>query len=287
MPVWLLALLGAAALIVALVYWLFVLTEGAYLGSRTVTALYDRVAGRYDKIKQFVAEDEDYFLGRPVARFLAGWPGQDAAAPWLLDVASGTGRLPLTVLRASAGRCQIIALDSSTAMLEQAKSKLECDGWNDVNYLAHGASPLPFADDQFPVVACLEAMEFLPDPLAALADLLRVTRPGGLLVLSNRIGREARLMPGRIFGQDQLNAELRRLGAGGVEIMPWQIDYDLVFVVKQGEAALLVAKSWLELLCCPRCGSQPMTDDQSEQQGLACPDCDWILTLRQGIWRQA
>ena len=285
MPAWLLALLGAALLLAAVVYWLFVLTEGAYLGSRTVTALYDRVAGRYDRIKQFVDEDEDYFLGRPIARFLAGWPDPAGAVPWLLDVAAGTGRLPLTVLRASAGRCQVIAVDSSAAMLEQARGKLARHGWRDVQYLAHDASRLPFASGQFAVVACLEALEFLPDPLAALADLLRVTRPGGLLVLSSRIGREARLMPGRIWSRERLSAELRRLGAGGVEIMPWQMDYDLVFALKQGEAAPLATEGWPALLQCPRCGSQPVSDVQSGQSLLACPACHWRLALRQGIWR--
>jgi ubiquinone/menaquinone biosynthesis C-methylase UbiE len=285
MPLWLLALVGAVVVVSAIVYWLVVLTEGAYLGSRTVTALYDRVAGRYDQIKQFVDADEDYFLGRPIARFLAGWTGPPD--PWLLDVATGTGRLPLAVLRARAGRCQVIALDSSAAMLQQAEGKLRRHGWGDVLFLAHDVGRLPFADAQFPVVACLEALEFLPDPAAALADLLRVTRPGGLLVLSNRIGHQARLMPGRTFSRDQLSAELRRLGAGGVEIMPWQMDYDLVFAIKQGEAGPAVDEGWPALLQCPRCASQPAIDGAPGQERLVCATCHWQLALRQSIWRQS
>jgi hypothetical protein len=69
---WLLALM-AVFLAAALLYWLLVLTEGAYLGSGTVAALYNRVARRYDRIKQFDDEDEAHFSG-PACRPLSGRP---------------------------------------------------------------------------------------------------------------------------------------------------------------------------------------------------------------------
>lgn len=286
MPAWSWLLAAAGVILAAVVvYWLLVLTEGAYLGSGTVTALYDRVARRYDGIKQFDDEDEAYFLGRPVVRFLAGLPDTCAGPPWLLDVASGTGRLPLTVLRASAGGCRVVALDRSSAMLAEARRKLEEQGWVDVVCLAHDGAQLPFAGGQFSVVTCLEALEFMPAPAAVLAELLRVARPGGLLVLTNRIGREARLMPGRIFTRDGLSVTLRSLGAAGVEIMPWQMDYDLVFAVKQGQTAAGAAGDWREKLQCPRCGVRPGLHIDAGQEALACPACDWRLVLGDGLWR--
>jgi len=234
MPGWLWAAALAGGVAVALLlYWLLVLTEGAYLGPGAVTALYNRAARRYDAIKQFDDEDEAYFLGRPIARFLAGQTSLAHPSPWLLDVATGTGRLPLAVLRASAGNCRIVALDRSAAMLAQAQHKLAAQGWSDVALLVHDASRLPFAASQFAVVACLEALEFLPAPEAALIELLRVVQPGGLLVTTNRIGRDAALLPGRVFSRDRLADLLRTHGAASVEIMPWQLDYDLVFAVRQ------------------------------------------------------
>jgi SAM-dependent methyltransferase len=59
----------------------------------------------------------------------------------------------------------------------------------------------PSPPSQFAVVACLEALEFLPAPEAALIELLRVVQPGGLLVTTNRVGRDAALLPGRIFSR--------------------------------------------------------------------------------------
>jgi ubiquinone/menaquinone biosynthesis C-methylase UbiE len=276
----------AAAL--ALIYWLVVLTEGAYLGPGAVTALYNRFAPRYDAIKQFDDEDEAYFLGRPIARFLAARTGSAGDPPWLLDVATGTGRLPLTVLGTAPGACRIIALDRAEAMLAQARRKLAAQGEDahQVVFLAHDASRLPFAADQFAVVTCLEALEFMPAPEAALAEALRVTQPGGLLVTTNRIGREARLMPGRIFDRERLAALLRERGAAGVEIMPWQVDYDLVFAVKQGQAPVGTASAWRETLRCPRCGGQPAPSGPEGAETVACPDCRWRLAQVDGLWRQ-
>jgi SAM-dependent methyltransferase len=286
MSVWPWLLAAAGVLLVAfVVYWLLVLTEGAYLGSGIVTALYERVARRYDGIKQFDDEDEAYFLGRPVARYLAGLPDTHAGPPWLLDVASGTGRLPLTVLRASSGGCRVVALDRSSAMLAEARRKLDEQGWAEVVCLVNDAVRLPFAGGQFSAVTCLEALEFMPDPAAVLAELLRVAQPGGLLVLTNRIGLDARLMLGRTFTRDSLSATLRSFGAASVEIMPWQMDYDLVFAVKQGPAAPAAAGDWREKLQCPRCGDQPGLQAGVGQETLACLACGWRLVLSDGLWR--
>ena len=289
MPPWLWwAILAGSAIaaVLALVYWLVILTEGAYLGPRAVTALYNRFAHRYDAVKQFDEDDEAYFLGRPIARFLAGRAASTGERPWLLDVAAGTGRLPLAVLRAAPDACRFIALDRAEAMLAEAQRKLAEEGAHDVVCMAHDASRLPFAAGQFAVVACLEALEFMPAPEAALAEALRVTQPGGLLVATNRIGREARLMPGRIFDRERLAAILREQGAAGVEIMPWQMDYDLVFAVKQGQAPAGSASDWTGTLRCPSCGGQP-EPDAAEQAGIvACPGCGWRLALHDGLWRQ-
>lgn len=283
---WLVALLAVALLAVGL-YWLLVLTEGTYLGPRVVTGLYNRVARRYDSIKQFDDEDEAYFLGRPVARFLAGCQDLPDAPPWLLDVAAGTGRLPLAVLPASQGGCRVVVLDRAEAMLHEARRKLAALGRDQVVYLAQDAARLPFADGQFCVVACLEALEFMPQPVAVMAEALRVVQPGGLLVLTNRIGREARLLPGKTFTRDRLAETLRSMGAAGVEIMSWQMDYDLVFAVKQGQRPLAVAAAWIELLQCPCCAGKPLVAAGAGPEMLACSQCGWRLVPVDGLWRSA
>lgn len=280
-----LALLSGLA---ALLIWLLVVTEGAYLGPGVVTVLYDRFAGRYDRIKQFDDADEAHFLGEPVARYLASLSLDATDRPWLLDVAAGTGRFSLAVLRASEGRCRSVALDRSRPMLLQALTKLARENWNDVVWLQHDAVPLPFADGRFQVVACLEALEFMPDPRAALFELLRVARPGGLVVLTNRVGRDARLMPGKTFSRTELSDLLRAANAGAVDIRPWQVDYDLVMALKaELSDAPDDGTDWPAFVRCAGCGADQSVLSQEDSVVLQCTHCGWRLRLDDGIWHTA
>ena len=86
--------IAAIIAIVALLYWLLIATEGTYLGPRIVTLLYDWTAPRYDRIKDLRFVHEMQRLGIPLAKALKGEP-----APSVLDVATGTGRLSLALLR--------------------------------------------------------------------------------------------------------------------------------------------------------------------------------------------
>jgi len=101
------------------------------------------------------------------------------------------------------------------------------------------AMALPFADNSFPVVTCLEALEFLPNPKEGLAELIRVLHPAsqarpysGWLLTTNRIGWEARLMPGKTWSEDELRQILREFALEQVTIQVWQTIYDLVWAQK-------------------------------------------------------
>ena len=288
MPWWpWLAGLALLAIVAVLLVWLLKVTEGAYLGPGVVTALYDRFADQYDRIKQFDDADEAYFLGEPVARYLAQLEPA-ASLPWLLDVATGTGRFSLAVMRATQGHCQAVALDRSLGMLRQAQAKLDQAGWAGVIWLQHDAAPLPFGEGTFDVVACLEALEFMPDPRAAIAELLRVARPGALVAVTNRIGRDARLMPGKVFSRLELSDLLRSAGAGAVDIRPWQVDYDLALALKAGPSGELPEGTvWPGLLSCPICRADQPVAARDDQAMLTCSRCGWRLKIDDGVWRSA
>ena len=86
----------------------------------------------------------------------------------------------------------------------------------------------------FDVVTCLEALEFMPDPEQVLAELVRVLRPGGLLLITNRIGLIARLMPGRTWSNTDLYHLHKALDLQHVKIRTFLVDYDWVSSVKSG-----------------------------------------------------
>lgn len=220
---------GALILIGLLLYWLIFLTEGAYLGRGVVVWLYDLYAGRYDNIKEWVIADEIYYVAEPFAAAV----GMKRRPPLILDVAAGSGRLPRAVEAAGLlADARWVLLDASAKMLCQAQIHLDLG--DRCHYLVHPAAPLPFPDSTFDVVTCLEALEFMPDPAAALAEMVRVLRPGGLLIITNRIGWIAKLMPGRTWSHRQIYNLHKDLGQRRVSIRTFLVDYEWIDSTKAG-----------------------------------------------------
>jgi ubiquinone/menaquinone biosynthesis C-methylase UbiE len=91
------------------------------------------------------------------------------------------------------------------------------------------AVPLPFADVTFDAVTCLESLEFFPSDEAALQEMVRVLKPGGLLFVTRRQGRDARFFLNRYRSREQFEVYLTQLGLNEVNSQPWQFDYDQVF----------------------------------------------------------
>ena len=226
-----LAALGLIAL-GGLLYWQLSIAEGAYLGRRVVIWLYDRFASRYEAVKAYDAAWERDTLAAPVVAFLARRPAVErAAAPVALDVATGTGRFAVALLEHPGFTGSVTALDLSSRMLAIAGAKLAPFGDRAALRQAD-AQTLQDRDNAFDVVACLEALEFLPDPDRALHELIRVCRPGGLLVLTNRIGPDAWKMPGRTQPSPAFARRLTALGLIQTRTVTWLVDYDLVFAQK-------------------------------------------------------
>jgi ubiquinone/menaquinone biosynthesis C-methylase UbiE len=213
-------------LLAGLWYWLFVITEGVYLGRRMVVWLYDLTAHKYDEIKQYDEAAERFFVVRPLLFQL-----RHKAAPLILDVATGTGRVPLYVLESPTFNGRVIGLDAAGKMLALAVEKLRPFGYR-ASFIQQTADALPFLDNSFDGVTCLESLEFFPSETAALREMVRVLRPGGVLMVTRRRGWEARAFVGRYHSRDQYAKYLTSLGLSDVEILPWQIDYDQVFARK-------------------------------------------------------
>ena len=210
-----------------LLYWQLIIAEGTHLGERVVVALYDRFAPRYDRVKHFDPQVETDTLALPLTIALA-----DVEAPRVLDVAGGTGRLARTLLPQLAFDGDVTVLDLSRPMLRQGRPPAA--PWpGRVHWLQAPAAALPFAAATFDAVTCLEALEFLPSARAALAECVRVLRPGGVLVVTNRIGFDAWLMPGKTFSRAAFQRLLGELPLEAVEAQRWQVEYDLVWARKR------------------------------------------------------
>lgn len=136
-----------------------------------VSAMFDAVADRYDVLNDILSLGQDRWWRSLVARLVAAKAGD-----LVLDIAAGTGTSSRAFTRSGA-RC--VACDFSLGMLRAGARKPA----ENVSFVAGDALTLPFADQAFDIVTISFGLRNVADPDAALAEMLRVTRPGGRLVI--------------------------------------------------------------------------------------------------------
>lgn len=208
----------------ALLFWELRVCEGAHLGRRFVVWLYDLAANRYDRIKGFDFDWEKRILGEPITDVLMSL--EDAR---ILDVGAGTGRLSRALMPQLNFKGAVISLEPSLEMLNLGRQLTNSDR---ALWLSAYAVPLPFGEETFDLVTSLEVIEFTPDPQATLRELIRVLVPGGWLIISNRVGWEAKWILGRTHPRNKFSAFLESNGLQNVTLNPWQVDYDLAWARK-------------------------------------------------------
>ncbi|RMG76649.1 MAG: class I SAM-dependent methyltransferase [Chloroflexi bacterium] len=259
-------LIGIAIFIVSiLLWWLIVTTEGVYLGRNVVIWLYDFYAQRYDTIKNTQLDYELAFTAQPIIDRLP------IADPLVLDVASGTGRLPEVLLRHDEFAGQIIAVDLSRAMLIVAAQKLKSAMEQGHVYLLNSpAEKIPLPDNSVDVVTCLEALEFMMNDRVVLSELVRVLRPNGLLVITNRQGRDRYLMLGKVRSHAQFRQLLEKEFDLKIEHVnsSWSDIYALFIARKNGISDPIGTKEALwHILRCPKCEANAL----QPKSGYAIP----------------
>jgi demethylmenaquinone methyltransferase / 2-methoxy-6-polyprenyl-1,4-benzoquinol methylase len=136
-----------------------------------VAAMFDTVAERYDLLNDVLSLGQDRHWRSVVARLVGAGP-----ADRVLDIAAGTGTSSRAFTTAG-GRC--VACDFSLGMLEVGARR----PGRLVSLVAGDALALPFAGGAFDAVTISFGLRNVANPDDALAEMLRVTRPGGKLVI--------------------------------------------------------------------------------------------------------
>ncbi len=234
--------------------------EAAHLGPRVQGWLYDRWAAQYDQGKHDSQVNDADVLARPLIQMLA----EDV---FLLDVATGTGRLPLALLSEPDFKGRIVALDLSRKMLVYAAAKLAPYA-DRVDLLRHSALELPFPDHSFDVVSCMEALELMPNMETPLAELARVLRPGGILLTTR--GTEASGRVNKIVSAEKFAGLLAAAGFEQIEIIPWWKNFDRVWARRPGQSTPVASRTLTDVLRCPSCGAVAWT---SSREALGCARC--------------
>lgn len=141
-----------------------------------VRAMFAGIAPRYDLMNALMTGGRDQAWRRAAARAAA--PPRGALA---LDLATGTGDLARALL-AEAGVRGVVGVDFVEGMLRLGRVKAQAAGERRVRFLAGDALALPFADASFGCVASAFLLRNLADLRAGLAEMRRVTAPGGSVV---------------------------------------------------------------------------------------------------------
>ena len=251
--------------------------EGAHLGPRLQSWLYDRWSRKYDAGKRESQLRDNEMLAQPLIDRLS-----DVPEPFILDFATGTGRLSLALINHPNFHGRIIALDISQGMLEQAASKLRRTSAPlsaRVELLRHQSMPLPFPEATFDAVCCLEVLELLPDAQAALNEMSRLLRPGGILLTSR--GTEESGRKAKVKSEAELTSILQNCGFENIQITKWWKLFDRVLANKKGTADPVGLKSLTEVLKCTSCNR---TKWMRAANALKCENCGNALALtNQGI----
>jgi ubiquinone/menaquinone biosynthesis C-methylase UbiE len=160
------------------------------------------------------------------------------SADRVLDVACGPGFLTLTF----AARCaEAVGVDATPAWRERATAEAERRGLTNARFETGDAQELPFPAGGFDVVSCRAAFHHFPRPARVLAEMIRVARPGGRLVVADMLGSDD---PAKAALHDRIEqlcdpsharalprSEFARFfGDAGLEIereIPTTMDYDL------------------------------------------------------------
>lgn len=137
--------------------------------------MFDKTAERYDLANDVLSLGQDRWWRRAVARAVDAGPGER-----VLDLAAGTGASSEGFANAGA-RC--VACDFSLGMLRVGARKRGGAPGARLSFVAGDALRLPFPDEAFDTVTMSFGLRNVADPQAALAEMRRVTRRGGRLVV--------------------------------------------------------------------------------------------------------
>lgn len=147
-------------------------------GQDEIREFFDEMApGRDQTISSNpIIDYEQRVRSRAVLELLDPQPGER-----ILDVGCGNGRdLPPLLEKG----CRCVAIDYSPAMVDQTRRRLERLGARDVDVTVGDATSLRFADGEFDKVFASEVIEHIPRWHDAVREMVRVLKPGGVLVLT-------------------------------------------------------------------------------------------------------
>lgn len=129
------------------------------------------IAGDFGEIAKSIEKGAEEFVARLDLK-----PGMK-----VLDVATGTGNLAIPAAKTGA---DVTGIDIAPNLIDSAIERAKAEGV-DAKFEVGDAEALPYEDDAFDVVMTMFGAMFAPRPDVTAAELIRVTKPGGLIAMAN------------------------------------------------------------------------------------------------------
>jgi ArsR family transcriptional regulator len=175
-------------------------------------SFFDSVGPEWDALRKVF--HDDLLRARAIAHLVP--PGLTAA-----DIGTGTGILAAELARLG---LRVIGVDNSARMLDAARTKLDAEGLADVELRNGEAHRLPIADSEVDAAFAHMVLHYLPSPLEALHEMVRIVKPGGTVVVVDFLQHEHEWMRQELrvvwlgFPEDTLREWFDQVGLPDVQI---------------------------------------------------------------------
>ncbi len=174
--------------------------------------VFDSVGPEWDALRKVF--NDDALRARAVARLVP--PGLRVC-----DVGTGTGVLALELAKLG---LEVVGVDRSTRMLDAARAKLDAAGVPGVELRRGEAETLPLEDASVDAAFAHMVLHYLASPADAVAEMARIVKPGGLVVVVDFETHDREWMREELgvqwlgFASEDIEAWLTRAGLTAVRI---------------------------------------------------------------------
>lgn len=158
-----------------------VLISRCPLSTTDLASRYDAVSGKWARTARRFRLNAAYCEPLLASRVVTDLMQVEQRAR-ILDCGVGNGSLSIALASLMKGPADFHAVDTSAEMLVQAKSLMQHSGL-DPHLQQADVMSSPYEDQSFDVVMAAHVLEHLPDPQRALAEMVRVLKPGGMVFL--------------------------------------------------------------------------------------------------------
>jgi demethylmenaquinone methyltransferase/2-methoxy-6-polyprenyl-1,4-benzoquinol methylase len=153
------------------------LPEKHLTGANAVRRMFSTIAVRYDLLNRIFSFGTDMRWRRELTGEVP-----DGADP-VLDVATGTADVALTLEKRDKGSSLVVGCDFTLPMLKAGAGKVRKTGSGRVRLTAGDACLLPFPDNTFRAATIAFGLRNIPDRVESLRELARVLQPGGVALI--------------------------------------------------------------------------------------------------------